>query len=207
MFWSAGCSLLRAEGFSCSLDVLYGGLGISKLQFLMQKISSFFQLYCLAIKTLDPDWIGIGSGSGLIVSWSETLNGKWLRIMFLRFCKNISLRIFNIYIWIPEWHLKFVAAGSFPGGPAAGGEPCPTAGGEADPPPPPLQAHGDGAGTQGELQVAAIGFFIYFYLCTDKKENQIFLIHKEIQSEAVAKSYMTNGLLIYGEIFLHFLIY
>ncbi len=24
-----GCSLLRAEGFSCSLDVLYGGLGIS----------------------------------------------------------------------------------------------------------------------------------------------------------------------------------
>ncbi len=25
---------LRAEGFSCSLDVLYGGIGISKLQFL-----------------------------------------------------------------------------------------------------------------------------------------------------------------------------
>jgi hypothetical protein len=30
-------SLLRAEGFSCSLDVLYGGLGISKLQFLIKK--------------------------------------------------------------------------------------------------------------------------------------------------------------------------
>ncbi len=29
MFWSAGCSLLRAEDFSCSLDVLYGDLGIS----------------------------------------------------------------------------------------------------------------------------------------------------------------------------------
>jgi hypothetical protein len=40
--------------------------------------------------------------------------------------------------------------------------------------------------------------------CTDKKENQIFLIYKEIQSGAVAKSYMTNGLLIYGEIFAHF---
>jgi hypothetical protein len=26
---------LRAEGFSCSLDVLYGGLGISKLQLLI----------------------------------------------------------------------------------------------------------------------------------------------------------------------------
>jgi hypothetical protein len=42
---------------------------------------------------------------------------------------------------------------------------------------------------------------------TDKKENQIFLIYREIQSGAVAKSYVTNGLLIYGEIFSHFLIY
>jgi hypothetical protein len=42
---------------------------------------------------------------------------------------------------------------------------------------------------------------------TDKKENQIFLIYKESQNGAVAKSYMTNGLLIYGEIFAHFLIY
>jgi hypothetical protein len=37
-FESAGGSLLRAEGFSCSLGVLYGGLGISKLQFLIKKI-------------------------------------------------------------------------------------------------------------------------------------------------------------------------
>ncbi len=35
--------------------------------------------------------------------------------------------------------------------------------------------------------------------CTDKKENQIFLMYKEIQNGAVAKSYMTNGLLIYRE--------
>jgi hypothetical protein len=42
---------------------------------------------------------------------------------------------------------------------------------------------------------------------TDKKEYQIFLIYEEIQNGAVAKSYMTNGLLIYGEIFSHFLIY
>jgi hypothetical protein len=47
------------------------------------------------------------------------------------------------------------------------------------------------------------------YSCgyTDKKENRIFLIYREIQSGAVAKSYMTNGLLIYGEIFEHFPIY
>ncbi len=30
-----------------------------------------------------------------------------------------------------------------------------------------------------------------------KKENKILLIYKEIQKGAVAKSYMTNGLLIY----------
>jgi hypothetical protein len=35
--------------------------------------------------------------------------------------------------------------------------------------------------------------------CTDKKENQIFLIYKEIQSGAVAKSYMRKGVLIYEE--------
>jgi hypothetical protein len=37
-----GCSLLRAEGFSCSLGVLYGGLGISKLQFSIKKIEIKF---------------------------------------------------------------------------------------------------------------------------------------------------------------------
>jgi hypothetical protein len=32
---------------------------------------------------------------------------------------------------------------------------------------------------------------------TDKKENQNFLIYKEIHKGSLAKSYMTNGLLIY----------
>ncbi len=31
MFLSVGWPLLRAEGFFCNLDVLYGGLGIGKL--------------------------------------------------------------------------------------------------------------------------------------------------------------------------------
>jgi hypothetical protein len=39
----------------------------------------------------------------------------------------------------------------------------------------------------------ALGKYRYRY--TDKKENQIVLIYKEIQSGAVAKSYMTIGLL------------
>ncbi len=45
---------------------------------------------------------------------------------------------------------------------------------------------------------------------TDKKENLIFLLCKEIQSGAEqlqSHAYMTNGLLIYGEIFAHLLIY
>ncbi len=42
-------------------------------------------------------------------------------------------------------------------------------------------------------------FLTSLYLRTDKKENQIFLIYKEIQSGAVAKSYMWKGFLIYEE--------
>jgi hypothetical protein len=44
-------------------------------------------------------------------------------------------------------------------------------------------------------------------LHTVEKENQIFLILKEIQNGAIAKSYMTNGLHIYVEIIAHILIY
>jgi hypothetical protein len=52
IFLSAGCSLLRAEGFSYSLEVLYGG------NFDQNKIIQNFQLYLffnLVIKTLDLD--------------------------------------------------------------------------------------------------------------------------------------------------------
>ncbi len=60
---STGCSLLRAEGFSCSLGVLYGDLGISKLQFLIKKIDIKFSCKFFPIlghQTLDPD-----PGSGI----------------------------------------------------------------------------------------------------------------------------------------------
>jgi hypothetical protein len=61
MFWSAGCSLLRAEGFSCSLGVLYGGLGISKLEFLIKKIKiKFPSVYFFNFSSSNP-----GSGSGI----------------------------------------------------------------------------------------------------------------------------------------------
>jgi hypothetical protein len=50
-----------------------------------------------------------------------------------------------------------------------------------------------------------VRYFIQLY--TDKKENQIFLIYKEIQSGAVAKSYMRKGFLIYEEMPKYFPIY
>ncbi len=57
-FRNAGCSLLCAEGLFYSLDVLYDGLGIGKLQFVNIKILIFFScnfFQFLGIKTLTPD--------------------------------------------------------------------------------------------------------------------------------------------------------
>jgi hypothetical protein len=42
---------------------------------------------------------------------------------------------------------------------------------------------------------------------TDKKENQIFLIYREIQSGAVSKSYIRKSFLIYEEMCKYFPIY
>ncbi len=80
MFLSTGCSLLRAEGFFRSLGVLYGGLGISKLQFLIKKIEikfpaiNFFPI--LGHQTLDPD-----PGSGIRI---RNYKKCWIRIQSMR---------------------------------------------------------------------------------------------------------------------------
>ncbi len=47
---------------------------------------------------------------------------------------------------------------------------------------------------------------ILFTALIKKKIKFSSYTYKEIQNGPVAKSYMTNGLLIYGEIFAHFLI-
>jgi hypothetical protein len=65
MVWSAGWSFLRAEGVSCSLDVLHGCLGINKLKFLKESFNFFsavtLKLLVINIQTLDPDphWLKI----------------------------------------------------------------------------------------------------------------------------------------------------
>ncbi len=48
----------------------------------------------------------------------------------------------------------------------------------------------------GIWYVNIVYYLQYCRLCTDRKENKIFLIYKEIQKGAVEKSYRTNGLLI-----------
>jgi hypothetical protein len=56
------------------------------------------------------------------------------------------------------------------------------------------------------LPILFIDSYIYRKY-TDKKENQIFLIYREIQSGAVAKSDMRKDLLIYEEMHKYFPIY
>ncbi len=48
---------------------------------------------------------------------------------------------------------------------------------------------------------------LYYQTSLIKKENKIFLIYKEIQNGAVAKSYMRKGFLIYEEMSKYLTIY
>jgi hypothetical protein len=62
-FWSAGCSLLRAEGFSCSLCDLYGDLRISKLNFNLKNKKKISSCKCFSIFGHQNPKFGIVSGS------------------------------------------------------------------------------------------------------------------------------------------------
>ena len=57
---------MRTEGFFYNLDILYGGLGIGKLQFLikknLKKFSAVIFFQFLVLKAQDPDWIRIRIG-------------------------------------------------------------------------------------------------------------------------------------------------
>jgi hypothetical protein len=48
---------MRARDFFCNLGILYGGLGISKMQFFYHKITFFSDVIFLTmvLKTLDPE--------------------------------------------------------------------------------------------------------------------------------------------------------
>ncbi len=71
MFWSAGCSLLRVEGFFCSLKIFHGGLK-----------KGIFQQYFLFYFWFSIPWIqiGSGSGSGSVFSLKCWIRIKWIQI-------------------------------------------------------------------------------------------------------------------------------
>jgi hypothetical protein len=65
--------------------------------------------------------------------------------------------------------------------------------------PSPIHSQADLNWPAGPVNIYILGKYTY------KKENKIFLIYKKIQKGAVAKSYLTNGLLICDSIFALFL--
>ncbi len=78
MFWSAKFSLLRAEGFSRSLNVLYGGLGISTTVINCNFCSNINFSKFLVITTLDPktDPLDPNAGSGSALKPMRSRNNK-----------------------------------------------------------------------------------------------------------------------------------
>ncbi len=107
MFWSAGCSLLRAGGFFCNLDVHYGGLEIGKLQFFFPKkhlisFSAVIFFQVLVIKT----WIRIGSGSVF------SLKSR-IRIRNTGICVDFGVRITGCrppspFLYASGWQVKII---------------------------------------------------------------------------------------------------
>ncbi len=108
MFWSAGCSLFRAEGFYCSLCVLYEGLWISKYyNFRSKKYKKFYSFKFFPIFGNQNPGFGTGSGStirnnagsgsALNQCGSTTLHGRALS-PFCRQCWGSEMIVVRIRI-------------------------------------------------------------------------------------------------------------
>ncbi len=104
IFWSAGCSLLNAEGFSNSLDVLSGGLEISKLHFL-KKIKKF-QLYFFLHFWSSKPWIRIRIRIHLKCWIRIQVRLKcwnWIRIQWIRNRKTGNLPWWRVVRGLQNW--------------------------------------------------------------------------------------------------------
>jgi len=78
MFWSAGCFLSRCEGFSCSLNVLYGALGMSNSNFWSKNIK-----FCLSFEfffIFGHQNRGSGSVSAFSPKCWIRIRTQWIRI-------------------------------------------------------------------------------------------------------------------------------
>ncbi len=82
MFWSAGCSFLRAEVFSCSLNVNWNSIFKKKIKFFFS--CYFFLLQFLVIKTRDPVLDPVGIRPKMLDPDPESINPDpkhWLWII------------------------------------------------------------------------------------------------------------------------------
>ncbi len=100
IFCSVGRSLLRAEGFSCSLDVLYEGLGISKLQFLIKK--QILSAVCFFSILGHQTWIRIQNRIRIPLKCWNQIRNKWIGIYTIRDLYRLS----HVYMAIDQLTTK-----------------------------------------------------------------------------------------------------
>ncbi len=127
MFWSVGWPVLRAEDFFYNLDILYGGLGIGKLQFLIKKEKNNFSCNFFSIfghlsprSVLDPDpdldpdpnWSptsNSGSGSGSVKNeYGSTTLYQTTLVYFMNLHLMVRYYLFQAckIIWLQSKGLK-----------------------------------------------------------------------------------------------------
>ncbi len=111
MVWNAGCSLFKTEGFFCSLNVLYGGLEISKIAifFYQKNIIKNFHLYIFYNFWSSKPWIRIGQDPD---RYRYLFSPKcWIRIrnQWIRIRNTAGNTSFKLLIFIIETVCTFVA--------------------------------------------------------------------------------------------------
>ncbi len=106
MFWSAGCTLLRDEGFSLSMEVLYGGLVNSNfnLKNIKHLAVHFFQFLVIKTLDLDPHWPKMLDPDP---HWNKFgSNTLWYRIRITYEIVSFKLHINNfphVLVWRKRW--------------------------------------------------------------------------------------------------------
>ncbi len=91
IFGSAASSLLRAEGFSCSMEVLWGALWISKLKF---KKKIFFTRFLSQFVVIKTPWIRIH-----LKWWIQIHNTGFYDLVILCCRRNGGNAHFSLPFW------------------------------------------------------------------------------------------------------------